>query len=123
MQVVYLGTGSVKTIEYIISQSSIIQAYRTCIEDIEEDYHVPDKTLHHASPDIESRLVAMMDDLRKLRPHKYEKGHTSPAMIEDHFQKGLELFQCGMMWASINSSDSESVMTHTKLMQLIWLLN
>ncbi|KAF8332732.1 uncharacterized protein EI90DRAFT_2844189, partial [Cantharellus anzutake] len=91
IKVVYLGTGSVKMIEYIISQSSIIQAYRTCIEDIEEDYHIPDRTLHHASPDIESRLVAMMNELCNLRPHKYEKGRTSPAIIEDHFQKGLEL--------------------------------
>src|SRR5260221_10359089 len=33
-------TGSRKTIEYIISQSLIIQAYRTCIEDIEDDYHM-----------------------------------------------------------------------------------
>ncbi|KAF8335733.1 uncharacterized protein EI90DRAFT_3152773 [Cantharellus anzutake] len=107
IKVVYSGTGSTKTIEYIISQSSIIQAYRTCIEDVEEDYHIPEKTLHHASPDIESRLVAIMKDLRNLRPHKYEKGRTSPTMIEDHFQKGLELFQCGMMWRMINRGDLE----------------
>ncbi len=100
--------GSGKTIEYIISQSLIIQAYRTCIEDIEDDYHIPDKTLHHASPDIESRLLAIRHELCNLHPHKYERGHTSPTLINDHFQKGLELFQCGTMWASINTSQSLS---------------
>src|SRR5260370_11666133 len=104
MQVVYSGMGSGKTIEYIVSQSSIIQAYRTSIENTEEDYHIPEKTLHHTSPDIESRLVTMMNDIHNLHPHKCEKGHSLPAIIEYHYQKGWGMFQHGLMWGSINSS-------------------
>ncbi|KAF8335730.1 uncharacterized protein EI90DRAFT_2912707, partial [Cantharellus anzutake] len=96
------------TIEYIVSQSSIIQAYRTCIEDVEEDYHIPDKTLHHATPDIESRLVAIQRELRNLCPHKYVKERTSRTLIEDHIQKGLKLFQHGTMRGSSNISQLES---------------
>src|SRR5260370_21114571 len=107
MQVVYSGMGYVKTIEYIVSQSSIIQAYRTSIENTEEDYHIPEKTLHHTSLDIESRLVAMMNDIHNLHPHKCEKGCSSPAIIEDHYQKGWGMFQCGLMCGSIHSSVSE----------------
>ncbi|KAF8327707.1 uncharacterized protein EI90DRAFT_3126663 [Cantharellus anzutake] len=90
-KVVYSGTGSGKTIEYIVSQSSIIQAYRTCIEDVEEDYHIPDKTLRHATPDIESRLVAIQHEL------------------QDHIQKGLELFQRGTTRGSSNMNQLESM--------------
>ncbi|KAF8331411.1 uncharacterized protein EI90DRAFT_2834292, partial [Cantharellus anzutake] len=109
MKVVYSGTGSGKTIEYIVSQSSIIQAYRTCIEDVEEDYHIPNKTLHHATPDIESRLVAIQCKLRNLHPHKYVKGCASHTLIEDHIQKGLEVFQRGTMGGSNNIRQSESM--------------
>ncbi|KAF8340407.1 uncharacterized protein EI90DRAFT_2966224 [Cantharellus anzutake] len=108
-KVVYSGTGSGKTIEYIVSQSSIIQAYRTCIEDVEEDYHIPDKTLRHATPDIESRLVAIRHELRNLRPHKYVKGRASRTLIEDHIQKGLELFQRGTTRGSSNMNQLESM--------------
>ncbi|KAF8344262.1 uncharacterized protein EI90DRAFT_2902059 [Cantharellus anzutake] len=107
-KVIYSGGGSGKTIEYIVSQLSIIQAYRTCIEDVKDDYHIPDKTLHHASPDIESRLLAIRNELRNLRPHKYERGRTVPTVIDDHFRKGLELFQHGTMWTSTNISQSSS---------------
>src|SRR5260370_41207381 len=81
VQVVYSGSGSGKTIEYIISQSSIIQAYHTCIEDVESDYHMLDKTLHHASPDIQSRLDTMRDELHKLQPHKYKNGQTALQLV------------------------------------------
>ncbi|KAF8333484.1 uncharacterized protein EI90DRAFT_2916867 [Cantharellus anzutake] len=108
-KVVYSGTGSGKTIEYIISQSSIIEAYRSCIEDIEDDYYIPDKTLHHASPDMGSRLLAIRQELRNLCPHKYKRGRTSPTLINDHVQKGLEMFQHGTMWASVNTKQSESM--------------
>ncbi|KAF8316520.1 uncharacterized protein EI90DRAFT_3134333 [Cantharellus anzutake] len=108
IKVVYSGTGSGKTIEYIISQSSIIQSYRDCIEDVEADYHLPEKTLHHVSPNIGSRLVTIQNDLRNLRPHKYEKGQTSPILIEDHFQKGLQLYQNGTMWGPLSISELQS---------------
>ena len=104
-QVMYSGSGSGKTIKYIISQSSIIQAYRTCIEDVEGDYHVPDKTLHHTSPDIQSRLDGMRDNLRKLRPHKYEKGRTAPSRIADYFQKGCQYFHRGLTWQSAAAAE------------------
>ena len=99
-QVVCSGSGSGKTIEYIVSQSSIIQAYHTCIKDVEKDYHVPEKTLHHGSPDIQSRIDMMRDDLCRLQPHKYKKGWIAPSMVVDYFQKGCGYFQWGMTWHS-----------------------
>ena len=63
VQVVWAGEGSGKMIEYIVSQSSIIQAYRKCIDEIEDDFCVPEKTLCHASPDIGSCLEKIQQDL------------------------------------------------------------
>ncbi|KAF8341602.1 uncharacterized protein EI90DRAFT_2881729, partial [Cantharellus anzutake] len=82
-KVVYGGSGSGKTINYVISQSSIINAYRQCIEDVESDFHIPEKTLHHAAPDIQSRLDGLRKSLRELRPHRYERGRKAPYEIVD----------------------------------------
>ncbi|KAF8325574.1 uncharacterized protein EI90DRAFT_2931897 [Cantharellus anzutake] len=72
-KVVYSGLGSGKTINYMISQSSIINAYHQCIEDIESDFHIPEKTLHHAAPDIQSRLDGLRKSLHELWPHQYRR--------------------------------------------------
>ncbi|KAF8327240.1 uncharacterized protein EI90DRAFT_2861084, partial [Cantharellus anzutake] len=82
-KVMYGGSGSGRTINYVISQSSIINAYRQCIEDIEHDFHIPEKMLHHAAPDIQSRLDGLKRTLRELRPHRYERGRKVPYFIED----------------------------------------
>ncbi|KAF8334019.1 uncharacterized protein EI90DRAFT_2852726, partial [Cantharellus anzutake] len=88
-KVVYSGSGSGRTIRYIISQSSIIKAYRACLEETENDYRIPDKTLRHAHPDIQSRLNTIRKRLREFRPHQYKKGRKAACLVTDHYQKGL----------------------------------
>ena len=96
----YGSSGSGRTINYVISQSSIINAYCQCIEDVEDDFHIPEKMLHHATPDIQSRVDGLKRTFRELRPHKYERGQSVPHLVADHFQKGCEQFQRGTMWNS-----------------------
>ena len=74
---------------------------------MENDYHIPDKTLHHASPDIQSRLNAMRQELRKLQPHKYKKGQMAASIVVNYFQKGCKYFHQGLTWKSAVGGEGE----------------
>ena len=102
----YGGSGSGKTINYVISQSSIINAYHQCIKDIEDDFHIPEKMLHHAAPDIQSRVDGLKKMFHELQPHRYERAQKVPHLVVDHFQKGCGQYQRGMTWWNTIAMDS-----------------
>ena len=103
----YGGSSSGKTIHFVINQSSIINVYRQCIEDTEDDFHIPEKTLYHAAPDIQSRMDGLKKTFYELRPHRYERARKVPHLVADYFQKGCEQFQRGTMWNTTTMDGAE----------------
>ena len=67
----------------MISQSSIINVYHQCIEDIEDDFHIPEKMLHHSGPNIQSRVEGLKKTFHELWQHRYERAQKAPQVVAD----------------------------------------
>lgn len=72
----YSGHGPNHTIDYIIKQSPIIELYRQCHENIEENFRLLKRTIKHMDPprDIDDLTDIIWAEMRVNKVHKVQKG-------------------------------------------------
>ncbi|KAI0700080.1 hypothetical protein BC835DRAFT_1404972 [Cytidiella melzeri] len=91
----YGGTGVNYTEQHIINKSVLIQIYRDLHLTFERNLVLGNLTTKHAEPNMTQTFEAMMENLKKTRPHKIIPGRGSKHQIPNLIDKG----QCALLAA------------------------
>lgn len=93
-QAVYSGSGPNKTIDHITEQSGIIELYRSCHENIEDNFEISSRTVRHAAANMEVDIVRLASELR------YDDGgagaYHGVVAVEDQLAEGYSLLQASL---------------------------
>lgn len=75
----------------IIKESPLIQIYRDCHVNIEENFVLTRRTVNHTAPDMTKTLQALGDYLQNHSPFNHQPQRRSSYVIPNMISKGVEL--------------------------------
>ncbi|KAG1815388.1 hypothetical protein EV424DRAFT_1325399, partial [Suillus variegatus] len=93
-KVIFAGTGSNHTLQHIINKSPLIELYRECHIMIENGFHLKNRTMKHAPPDMTKTLQKLRDEIQSHSPHKFVAGRRADYQMEDEIVEGMTM----LMW-------------------------
>jgi hypothetical protein len=94
-KVIYSGTGPNRTIDHIINESPLIEVYRNCHVTIENAFHLSQRTIRHAPPNMTKTIQKLIHRMIASSPHRFTAGWTARYCIDDKLADGVVLLQKG----------------------------
>jgi hypothetical protein len=105
-QVVYSGEGPNRTIKRILDQSGIIEIYRNCHENIENNFEISQRTVNHAKLNMDADIHAMRVALAATKAQEFtDKRKTE--MVDDNYIRGYELLGMKKGWLVSKGEEEE----------------
>jgi hypothetical protein len=89
-QVIYAGSGSNRTIDYICQQSPLIEVFRSCHVIVESAFQLTHRTLKHAPPDMTRTIERLRTHMQTSGCIEFRKGRVVEREIMDVILKGLQ---------------------------------
>lgn len=74
-----------------MKQSSIIDIYRQCHANIENNYQVTKQTVRHTDPSTDTLVDDICREMDKQKVHSIKKGRSSQEAVKDSLLEGLNL--------------------------------
>ncbi|KAG2109297.1 uncharacterized protein F5147DRAFT_576122 [Suillus discolor] len=88
-KVIFAGKGSNRTIQHIINESPLIELYRECHVMIENGFHLKQRTIKHAPPNMTKTLQKLCDEIRRHSPHIFMARRHADCQVEDEIGVGM----------------------------------
>ncbi|KAI5982250.1 hypothetical protein EDD15DRAFT_2391332 [Pisolithus albus] len=95
-KVKYGGKGSNRTLEWILLESPLVQAYRNAQVIIQKNFLHTHLTVKHGDPNMSKTFKALATGFASYSPHRRIAGRKSRHEIPDLIDKGRELMEKGM---------------------------
>ncbi|KAI6109396.1 hypothetical protein EV401DRAFT_1891429 [Pisolithus croceorrhizus] len=92
-KVKYGGKGSNRTLEQILLESPLVQAYRNVQVMIQRNFLHTHLTVKHGDPKMSRTFTALATRFGSHSPHRWKAGRTSQYEIPDLTEKGRELME------------------------------
>ncbi|EPQ50063.1 hypothetical protein GLOTRDRAFT_51073 [Gloeophyllum trabeum ATCC 11539] len=89
---IYGGGGSNYTKDRVITESTLIDVYRGCIENMEENLHLTDLTSRHGPPDLAATYAALVRYMKAEATNEYRPGRGSAYEIPNVFDSGYDFY-------------------------------
>lgn len=93
--------------EHIIDQSGIIELYRRCHENIEDNFEISQRTVQHTATDMDADILKMALDLTADGIH-VGTSHKVGKVV-DQLAQGCELLSSKKSWLVSDAEDAEGV--------------
>ncbi|KAI0311297.1 hypothetical protein OF83DRAFT_1069044, partial [Amylostereum chailletii] len=92
---IYGGQFSNNKLPYIVKESILIELYRMLNVNIEDNFCLTNRTIHHAKPKKQNTFKTVSDHMEKPahRPHLYKPGRCAHYTIVNQMQRGDHLLQ------------------------------
>ncbi|KAF8986463.1 hypothetical protein BDQ17DRAFT_1259648 [Cyathus striatus] len=91
-KVEYGGSSSNHTVDHIIKESPLVEAYRSIRTSIEQNFALSHLTSAHTDPDMTKTFDVLRQHLEHHKPHRRVLGCKSKYCIPDPIEKGMNLF-------------------------------
>jgi len=104
---VYSGKGPNHTISHVLAQSGIIELYRSCHENVEDNFNISQCTVKHADVIMDADITVLRDNIAQQRVHTFIAGREAAA-VTDQLEHGIDLLQKLDGWLVSVSAEQEA---------------
>ncbi|KAI5822356.1 hypothetical protein K523DRAFT_288205 [Schizophyllum commune Tattone D] len=88
-KIIHGGSNSNYTQEHVIKESVLIDLYRSCHEDMDQNFNLTSLTTAHAPANLDISMRVASDSLKTSRPHDRQPGRRSNFHIPDMLDLGM----------------------------------
>ncbi|KIM36264.1 hypothetical protein M413DRAFT_427697 [Hebeloma cylindrosporum] len=89
------GTGSNRTVDYIIKESPLVQTYQNIRKTIDKNFLLNRLATSHTGPNMLKTFQETMEHLSKHNPHKIQPGRKTARTILDAIDRGRAMLPSG----------------------------
>jgi hypothetical protein len=82
------GSSSNYTKRRVLDESTLVEIYRRCRENVEQNLHLNGLTTRHAPPDLTKTYMRMKDYLTTHGPNEFRPGRKTAYSIPDMIDRG-----------------------------------
>lgn len=105
-KVIYCGKNSNQSKKAIVKNSPLISIYRNCHSNIEENYHLVNRTTNHHPASIPRSLKRLRKYIEDGKPHTFTAGRSAHP-VTDHLANGIQIFLTRKGMEFVDGDDPE----------------
>ena len=88
------GSFSNRTVPRILKESALVETYRKMQVNIEDNFHLKNRTINHSPPDMTRTLSKLFEVIKEAKLHEKTDGRKAKYSIADKINEGLCSAMC-----------------------------
>ena len=85
----------------------LIELFRECHVTVENGFHLEDRTIRHAPPDMKKTLKKLGNYIKENEPHIFVAGRKADKCISDNIYGGLQAVQTMVLSGTAEEDDEQ----------------